>query len=205
MVAAVALAPVMPIPEWSQPLASFARCCILIRFSNDPINVCTGSSCDAKRERVLSDGGVTAFTSTRDDPRPSLFSRRDYDLAADAWKAALRWLAEVPTAIEAGYPQLSFDGLQGFFGPRDVPPERRERIAADVRAAAAELTVADPPPSILPVIICYGGLWIGLTCSIFTRRLTTSDSARPRKTAFIFATIPSARARCWTVRLAAIR
>jgi len=53
-------------------------------------------------------------------------------------------VAEVPTAIEAGYPQLSFDGLQGFFGPRDMPLERRERIAADVRAAAAESIVADP-------------------------------------------------------------
>jgi len=57
-------------------------------------------------------------------------------------------VAEVPTAIEAGYPQLSFDGLQGFFGPRDMPPERRERIAADVRAAAAEPIVADPLASI---------------------------------------------------------
>jgi tripartite-type tricarboxylate transporter receptor subunit TctC len=54
------------------------------------------------------------------------------------------FVAEVPTAIEAGYPQLSFDGLQGFFGPRNMPPERRERIAADVRAAAAESIVADP-------------------------------------------------------------
>jgi tripartite-type tricarboxylate transporter receptor subunit TctC len=57
-------------------------------------------------------------------------------------------VAEVPTAVEAGYPQLSFDGLQGFFGPRDMPPERRERIAADVRAAAAESIVAEPLASI---------------------------------------------------------
>src|SRR5262249_36915105 len=28
---------------------------------------------------------------------------------------------EVPTAIEAGYSQLEFEGLQGFFGPRDMP------------------------------------------------------------------------------------
>jgi hypothetical protein len=28
-------------------LASFARCCVLIRFSINPINVCTASSCAA--------------------------------------------------------------------------------------------------------------------------------------------------------------
>jgi tripartite-type tricarboxylate transporter receptor subunit TctC len=57
-------------------------------------------------------------------------------------------VSEVPTAIEAGYPRLSFDGLQGFFGLRDMPPERRERIAGDVRAAAADPIVADPLASI---------------------------------------------------------
>jgi tripartite-type tricarboxylate transporter receptor subunit TctC len=51
---------------------------------------------------------------------------------------------ETPTAIECGYPQLAFDGLQGFFGPRDMPSDRRDRIAADVRAVAADPAVADP-------------------------------------------------------------
>ena len=51
---------------------------------------------------------------------------------------------EVPTAIEAGYSQLEFEGLQGFFGPRDMPAERQHRIAADVRAVAADPAVAEP-------------------------------------------------------------
>ena len=51
---------------------------------------------------------------------------------------------EVPTAIEAGYPQLEFEGLQGFFGPRGMPVERQERIAADVRAVAADPEVSGP-------------------------------------------------------------
>ena len=51
---------------------------------------------------------------------------------------------EVPTVIEAGYPQLAFDGLQGFFGPRDISLERRARIAADIRAVAADSAVVDP-------------------------------------------------------------
>src|SRR5262245_26252876 len=49
----------------------------------------------------------------------------------------------VPTAVEAGYPALAFEGLIGFFGGRDLPAERRDRIAADVRAVAAEPAVAD--------------------------------------------------------------
>jgi tripartite-type tricarboxylate transporter receptor subunit TctC len=43
-------------------------------------------------------------------------------------------LPDVPTAAEAGHPELSFDGLVGFFGPPGMPPDLRERIAEDVRA-----------------------------------------------------------------------
>jgi tripartite-type tricarboxylate transporter receptor subunit TctC len=49
---------------------------------------------------------------------------------------------EIPTAIEAGYPGLAFEGLQGLFGPRDMPRERRDRISTDMRAVAAEPGVA---------------------------------------------------------------
>jgi tripartite-type tricarboxylate transporter receptor subunit TctC len=49
-------------------------------------------------------------------------------------------LPDLPTVKEAGYPDLTLDGLVGFFGPPDMPQALRERIAADVKAAAA----ADP-------------------------------------------------------------
>jgi tripartite-type tricarboxylate transporter receptor subunit TctC len=45
---------------------------------------------------------------------------------------------EVPTATEAGYPELEFEGLVGFFGWRDMPAALRDRISADIRAAAAD-------------------------------------------------------------------
>jgi tripartite-type tricarboxylate transporter receptor subunit TctC len=45
---------------------------------------------------------------------------------------------EVPTATEAGFPQLEFEGLVGFFGWRDMPTALRDRISADVRAVAAD-------------------------------------------------------------------
>jgi tripartite-type tricarboxylate transporter receptor subunit TctC len=42
-------------------------------------------------------------------------------------------LPNIPTATEAGHPELAFDGLVGFFGPPGMPLDLRERIAADVR------------------------------------------------------------------------
>jgi tripartite-type tricarboxylate transporter receptor subunit TctC len=45
---------------------------------------------------------------------------------------------DIPTVTEAGYPALAFDGLTGLFGPRDLPADIRERIAADVTAVAAD-------------------------------------------------------------------
>jgi len=50
---------------------------------------------------------------------------------------------EVPTATEAGHPELEFEGLVGFFGGRDVPTALRDRISADIRAAAADPAVVE--------------------------------------------------------------
>jgi len=41
---------------------------------------------------------------------------------------------EVPTAIEAGFPELTFEGTVGFFGGRDISTAVRDRIAEDVAA-----------------------------------------------------------------------
>jgi len=43
---------------------------------------------------------------------------------------------DLPTVKEAGYPSLTLDGLVGLFGPPEMPAEVRDRIAADIRAAA---------------------------------------------------------------------
>lgn len=51
-------------------------------------------------------------------------------------------LPDVATAKEASYPGLTIDGLVGLFGPRDMPKELRDRIAADVIAAASDPEVA---------------------------------------------------------------
>jgi tripartite-type tricarboxylate transporter receptor subunit TctC len=54
----------------------------------------------------------------------------------------------VPTAAEAGYPDLAFDGVTGFFGWRDMPSELRDRIAADIQAVAENPAVSDRLPTI---------------------------------------------------------
>ncbi|HEY2534150.1 MAG TPA: tripartite tricarboxylate transporter substrate binding protein [Xanthobacteraceae bacterium] len=48
----------------------------------------------------------------------------------------------VPTATEAGYPTLTFESIGGVFGPRSMPNQLRERIAADFRAVAADPIIA---------------------------------------------------------------
>jgi tripartite-type tricarboxylate transporter receptor subunit TctC len=49
----------------------------------------------------------------------------------------------VPTALEAGHPELTFDGFCGLFGWHGMPEELRERIADDMRAVAADHLIAE--------------------------------------------------------------
>ena len=49
---------------------------------------------------------------------------------------------DTPTAAQAGYPVLRFEGLIGVFASRDTPADRRQRIADDIRAVAADQEVA---------------------------------------------------------------
>jgi tripartite-type tricarboxylate transporter receptor subunit TctC len=45
---------------------------------------------------------------------------------------------EVPTATEAGYPGLTFEGVSGVFGWRGMPAEIRTRVVTDVAAIVAD-------------------------------------------------------------------
>jgi tripartite-type tricarboxylate transporter receptor subunit TctC len=49
---------------------------------------------------------------------------------------------DIPTAAEAGFPALAFDGLAGLLATREVPADVRARIAADVTAVADEEVAA---------------------------------------------------------------
>ena len=52
---------------------------------------------------------------------------------------------DLPTVAEAGFPELNFDGLVGVVAARSggLPDAARERIAADIKAIAAEPAVAE--------------------------------------------------------------
>jgi tripartite-type tricarboxylate transporter receptor subunit TctC len=45
---------------------------------------------------------------------------------------------EIPTAVEAGYPALTFESIGGVFGPRGMSDGARESMAADFRAVSAD-------------------------------------------------------------------
>jgi tripartite-type tricarboxylate transporter receptor subunit TctC len=55
----------------------------------------------------------------------------------------------IPTAAEAGFPALEFDGLVGLFGPTSMAPALRDRIANDIREVASD-------PYIEPRLIATG-------------------------------------------------
>jgi tripartite-type tricarboxylate transporter receptor subunit TctC len=44
--------------------------------------------------------------------------------------------AQIPTVVEVGYPDLSMDGLTGFYGRRGLSDTLRDRIAADIHTVA---------------------------------------------------------------------
>jgi len=49
---------------------------------------------------------------------------------------------DVPTAIEAGYPDLTFESIGGVFGPRSMPDALRESIAAEFKTVAEDPIIA---------------------------------------------------------------
>jgi tripartite-type tricarboxylate transporter receptor subunit TctC len=51
--------------------------------------------------------------------------------------------AEIPTVAETGYPDLTFGGLLGLFGPKDMPGDLRERLSVEIRTVLAEPMVKE--------------------------------------------------------------
>jgi tripartite-type tricarboxylate transporter receptor subunit TctC len=51
-------------------------------------------------------------------------------------------MSEVATAEQAGFPDLSYEAFLGFFGPRGMRQELRDRISGDIRAVGADEELA---------------------------------------------------------------
>jgi tripartite-type tricarboxylate transporter receptor subunit TctC len=88
----------------------------------------------------LAEGRIQAMMAIMSNVLPQVQAGKVRVLAVTGKKRA-PYAPEIPTVIEAGYPQLAIEGLQGVFGPRDMPAERRDRISADIRAVAADPAV----------------------------------------------------------------
>jgi tripartite-type tricarboxylate transporter receptor subunit TctC len=71
---------------------------------------------------------------------------------------------EIPTAAEAGYPDFTFGGLLGLFGPKDMPPVLQERIASEVRDILKE-------PEVKKYLISLGLRSIGTSPAEFRTHL----------------------------------
>jgi tripartite-type tricarboxylate transporter receptor subunit TctC len=90
----------------------------------------------------LGEGRIQVVMSSYAIVQPQLNAGRIKLLAINN-KARAQVAPDVPTAREAGYPSLEFEGLVGLFGLKSMPNELKEKIAADFRAAAADGTIAD--------------------------------------------------------------
>jgi tripartite-type tricarboxylate transporter receptor subunit TctC len=88
----------------------------------------------------LGEGRIQIYASSYAILRPQTEAGRIKVLAVMGRERAPS-LPALPTAAEAGYPALEMEGLVGLFGIKDMSPELREKIAADVIAAARDPAV----------------------------------------------------------------
>ncbi len=58
-------------------------------------------------------------------------------------KSRVKAAPEVPTAREQGYPSLEVEGMAGLFGIKSMSDQLKEKIAADVRDAAADGSIGE--------------------------------------------------------------
>src|SRR5262249_26095900 len=89
----------------------------------------------------LGEGRIQVWIGAFAIARPHVQSGRVKAIAITN-SAPARSAGDLPTVAEAGFPELSFDGLTGLFGPRDMPDALRTRIAADVRTVASDPEIA---------------------------------------------------------------
>jgi tripartite-type tricarboxylate transporter receptor subunit TctC len=89
----------------------------------------------------LAEGRIQVFATAMTAILPLVQAGKIRVLAVTNKKRSPFW-PDIPTATQSGYPVLAFEGLLGLFAPHGTPGERRELIAEDIRAIAADETVA---------------------------------------------------------------
>jgi len=83
----------------------------------------------------LAEGRLQVYSSSYAIQRPQREAGRIKVLAQMGGKRAPS-LPDIPTAAEAGFPAMEMEGLVGLFGSPAVSAELREKIGADIVAAA---------------------------------------------------------------------
>jgi tripartite-type tricarboxylate transporter receptor subunit TctC len=82
----------------------------------------------------LAEGRIQFLSSSLAIVQPLMRAGKLKVLAVTSRKRAPS-VPDVPTVTESGFPAMEMESIGGIFGPRDMPLNLRERIAADVRAA----------------------------------------------------------------------
>jgi tripartite-type tricarboxylate transporter receptor subunit TctC len=90
----------------------------------------------------LAEGRIQAYMPAYAIVRPQVLAGKVKVLAVTNHERAPA-LPDVPTATEAGYPSLEFDGLVGLFGPPGIADDVRKRIADDIRAVAGDPVIVE--------------------------------------------------------------
>jgi len=85
----------------------------------------------------LGENRIQAYVGAYAIMRPQIQSGRVKMLAVTN-KQRAKGAPDLQTVTEAGEPKLTFDGLVGIFGPTKMPPDVREKIAADVKAVVED-------------------------------------------------------------------
>ena len=89
----------------------------------------------------LAEGRIQAFVGAYAIMRPQILNGKVKAIALTNRQHAAS-LNDIPTAAEAGYKDLEFDGLVGLIGPKGMPAAASEKIAADIREVVADPAVA---------------------------------------------------------------
>ena len=89
----------------------------------------------------LAEGRIQAFVGAYAIMRPQILAGKVKAIALTNRQHAAS-LNDIPTAAEAGYKSLEFDGLVGLLGPRTMPTAVRDKIAADIRDVVADPAIA---------------------------------------------------------------
>ena len=85
----------------------------------------------------LADSRIHAFVAAYAILRPRVLAGKVKVIALTNRQHA-KALNDIPTAAEAGYTSLEFDGLNGVLGPREISQSARDRIATDIRDIVAD-------------------------------------------------------------------